>query len=132
MKYDSASGGLIVTDSFLAPDGTVLLGSDTGLTAAAGGIDAALAAGEYSVIDVTLSQAAVGAGAEYNTVYLVFNSSDPTTDLANPAVRRELHLQNGIGETRRYTFSSDAPLTSMDYNPAATSANIKLNWEYKA
>lgn len=118
-----------VTDPASAPTGTVRLGSDEGLTVAAGGIDAVLT-GTASYIDVTLSQFQVGAGAEYNVVYLVFNSANPTADLANVAVRRELHLENGRGMTRRYQFAAGT-LVSMDYNPKVTSANISLNWEYR-
>ncbi len=118
-----------VVDYGSEPVGTKLLGSDDALTAAAAGINANLTAGEYKFIDVTLAQ--FTGPAEWNTLYIVFNSADSTTDLAARTVREELHLQNGIGETKRFTFDSATPLITMIYNPRTTSANISVNWAYK-
>lgn len=118
-----------VVDPAAAPIGTVRRGSDKGITITAAGIDAALT-GTATYIDVTISQFQAGSAAEYNVAYLVFNSSDPQTDLANVAVREELHLENGRGQTRRYPFTPDT-LVSMHYNVEGTSANISLNWVYR-
>lgn len=118
-----------VIDLASVPSGTVLRGSDEGLTVAAAGIDAALTSGTYSFIDLEVFQHT--GPAEWNVIYVAFNSADWTADLANPAVREEISLQNGIGKTIRVAFSESAPLVTMKYTPKTTSANIGLRWKYK-
>lgn len=116
-------------DPAAAPTGTVLKGADEGLTVTAAGIDAALTAGTYTFIDIEVFQHT--GPAEWNVVYVAFNSADWTADLANAAVREAISLQNGIGKTIRIAFSADNPLVTMKYTPRVTSANIGLRWKYK-
>lgn len=120
---------VLTTDKATAPTGIVLRGSDEGLTVTAAGIDAALVAGTYSFIDLEVFQHT--GPAEWNVVYVAFNSADWTADLANAAVREEISLQNGVGKTIRVAFSETTPLVTMKYTPKTTSNNIGLRWKYK-
>lgn len=135
INYDPITGFAVieksiqVIDPASAPTGTVLRGYDEGLTVAAAGIDAALTAGEYSFIDLTVFQHT--GPAEWNVIFVAFNSADWTADLANVAVRIPVYLSNGIKETIRVIFNAQNPLVTMKYTPRVTSANIGFSWAYK-
>lgn len=124
----SIGGALFSLDPASAPDGAVTSYEDFTLASA----PTALFTGQaHTHIDLTVGQFAnVGVVDQYAIVFLVFNSSDPTTDLNNPAVRMKLLVQKGLGQTRRKTFT-DGTLTSCHYKCANTSADLVLFAECK-
>jgi hypothetical protein len=122
----SSGGALLALDPASAPTGTVIRGSDQGIPATA---TQAFTGAAATFIDVTVAQWD-GSAAAWDAVYLVFNSADAATDLANVAVRYEMAVQNGIGETRRFVFATGT-LVSMHYKSVDAAATMVIHWEYK-
>ncbi len=128
MFYEGSQGSVEFLAAASAPVGTVTSYEDATLPTTA----TALFTGQtYTFIDLTVAQFAnAGAAAQYAVVYVVFNSADPTNDLANAAVRMRLFVENGRGETKRRIFSKNT-LLSCHYKCANTSADLVLAAECK-